>query len=232
MPDLGAVSSPRVKGRRPNTVSSNMVRSVEAALTLLSGASAMPKYAVQARRWRMTSRKLWILATTGGGGLPASTISKCRRARLSSRLRKKARAISRCTRGSPGRRTRMAWKTAIASSSLASNSSSVRARRDAASAVMPLRNIAPMRTCSPASDTAGAGAAGGFASWAAAGRQAGRESAARTRPRRNEAGFIAGPRNTFVRKEKEGRPESRPISSGYPGLSVVPVRAEGTDDSR
>ena len=51
---------------------------------LLSGATPMPKRACQRRRARMTCRKRWTLAATASGGLPASTVSKCCRARLSS----------------------------------------------------------------------------------------------------------------------------------------------------
>ena len=68
------------------------MRLPEAAFRLLSGATAMPKRASQRCRARMMLRKRTILATTGGGGLPASTCSKWRRASVSSSSMKKERA--------------------------------------------------------------------------------------------------------------------------------------------
>ena len=69
---------------------------------LVSGATAKPKCRLQRRRARISARKRRTLTTTAGGGLPASTRSKCRRASLSSPLRKKARASSRRTRARRG----------------------------------------------------------------------------------------------------------------------------------
>ena len=55
-----------------------------------------------------------MLAATGGGTPPASTSSKCRRAKSYCRLRKNARASSRRTRTSSGRLTKMSRKAAMA----------------------------------------------------------------------------------------------------------------------
>ncbi len=144
MPDLRDTSPSRVKGRRPNGVSRKTVRSPDAALRLLSGATAKPKCASQRRRARMMSRKRRMLAATAAGGVPASTCSKCRRARLSSSFRKKACASSRRTRTSSGRSTRMARNAAIASSSFPSRAFRSAAACAAASASMPARNRSPV----------------------------------------------------------------------------------------
>ena len=81
-----------------------------------------------------------MFATTGGGRPPASTSSKCLRARKSLRWRKKVRASSRRTRTSPGCSIRISRKAATASSSLASRSSSEAACSEDARASIPLRN--------------------------------------------------------------------------------------------
>ena len=120
-----------------------MIRSSDPAPILVSGASAMPRRRLQRLRARMMLRKRLTLSATAAGGLPASTCSKCRRASLSSPLRKKARASSRRTRTSSGCRTSMRRNAAIASSSRASRFSSETPRFCAAPiADMPLRNSA------------------------------------------------------------------------------------------
>ena len=124
-----------------------MMSEPEAALTLLSGASVAPNRPLQRRRARIASRKHRMFATIAGGGPPASTRSKCSRERSSSRLRKNARASSRCMRTRPGRSIRMARSAAMASSSRAVRSASpVSARREASMAARPRRKRTSVRS--------------------------------------------------------------------------------------
>ena len=111
---------------------------------LLSGASAAPTRTLHRLRARMTLRKRLTLSATAAGGLPASTISKCRRARLSSSLRKKARASSSRTRTREGFATSILRNAAIALSSSSSRRSSSVCRAACRMAVAPSSNSALM----------------------------------------------------------------------------------------
>ena len=100
-----------------------------------------------------------MLAATTGGTPPASTSSKCRRARPSCPFRKKTRASSRRTRINSGRLTRMSRKAAMALSYRSRRASSPSAcAACSASAVMPIRNRTSVRLSR----------SGGGASWAGA----------------------------------------------------------------
>ena len=113
---------------------------------LLSGDIAPPRYIVQRRRARISARNRCTLATTGAGCLPASTRSKWLRAKLSSPLRKNARASSRRTRTRSGRSIRMVRREAMASSNSASRFvSGVSGFREAWIAARPVRNRTSLR---------------------------------------------------------------------------------------
>ena len=154
MPEVGLSSPRKVKGSRPNEVSIRMVPSSDREEMLLSGARATPNRTVQRLRARIWARNRLTFATTGAGGLPASTRSKCRRANVSSPLRKKARASSRRTRTRSGlcvsilRSRSMAarrWRSLVFSDRPGRDAAriSIRARLNAASAVMAGRACAP-----------------------------------------------------------------------------------------
>ena len=105
-----------------------------------------------ALRARIAARKRLTLSVTAAGGLPASTRSKCRRASVSSPLKKKARASSRRMRTRPGRWTSMLRKIPMASSSSASRRFSGRPRfRAAPAAATPILNTTPASTLPPRS---------------------------------------------------------------------------------